>query len=244
MIWPMMTEILLSADGLITTLESIDKQLLLDINGSDSLYLDRVVRTLTHGATWIPLYLSLFYIVLKNNDSFRHVFYVLGAVGLGYILAGAVDDGIVKPLVARWRPTHDPEIGLLVDIVDGYRGGRYGFFSAHASNTFCVAVLFCWIVRSRLLSIVLVAWSLLNCWTRMYLGVHFPGDILVGLLWGGTVATCVYYLYYRMTRDMTSGRRLIYTHYTATGYLRTDGDIPVCVIVLTVAFALIKACFV
>ena len=178
------------------TLIDLDKQLLLAVNGSQSLYLDSVACSLTNAWTWVPLYLSLFYIAIKNNGSVAKILLVLGSAGLCVLIAGTVDDTLVKPLVARWRPTHDPQIGLMVDIVDGYRGGNYGFFSAHAANTFSIAVFFCWLVRSRLLSVALVTWSLVNCWTRMYLGVHYPGDILVGLLWGGFTGTFVFHLFY------------------------------------------------
>ena len=227
---------------MIEFLQDIDRQLLLDINGSDSLYLDRLVITLTNGLTWIPLYLSLFYMVMKNNDNFRRLLLVLGGAGLCILLAGTVDDAIVKPLVARWRPTHDPQIGILVDIVDGYRGGKYGFFSAHASNTMSIATYFCWLARSRRLSIALVIWSLVNCWTRMYLGVHFPGDILVGLVWGITVGTGVYFLYRRLTRDMYTPRNLNPAQYTTTCYRRQDCNWPVAVFVYTLLFVFIKAC--
>ena len=101
------------------TLIDFDRELLLAVNGSDSLFLDRMVRTLTNGLTWIPLYLSLFYMVMKNNDNFRRLLYVLLGAGLCILIAGTLNDEIVKPLVARWRPTHDPQIGTLVDIVDG-----------------------------------------------------------------------------------------------------------------------------
>ena len=227
---------------MIEFLQDIDRALLLGINGSDSLYLDRLVRTLTNGLTWIPLYLSLFYMVMKNNDNFRRLLLVLGGAGLCILLAGTVDDVIVKPLVARWRPTHDPQIGILVDIVDGYRGGKYGFFSAHASNTMSIATFFCWLARSRRLSIALVIWSLVNCWTRMYLGVHFPGDILVGLIWGITVGTGVYFLYRRMTRGMYTPRNLNPAQYTTTCYRRLDCNWPVAVFIYTLLFVFIKAC--
>lgn len=227
---------------ILEVLQDIDRQLLLALNGSDSLFLDRVVRTLTHGATWIPLYLSLFYMVMKNNDNFRRLLLVLGGAGLCYLLAGFVDDEIVKPLVARWRPTHDPEIGTLVDIVDGYRGGNYGFFSAHASNTMSIATFFCWLVRSRRLSIALVLWSLTNCWTRMYLGVHFPGDIIVGIIWGIIVGTGVYFLYRRITRGMYMPKNLNLAQYTTTCYRRQDCNWPVAVLVFTLTFVFIKSC--
>ena len=229
---------------ILEVLQDIDRELLLAVNGSDSLYLDRVVRTLTNGLAWIPLYLSMFYLVLKNNDNFRRLLFLLGGVALCYLLSGAIDDGIVKPLVARWRPTHDPQIGTLVDVVDGYRGGNYGFFSAHACNTMSIATYFCWIARSRRLSITLVIWSLVNCWTRLYLGVHFPGDILVGLIWGVTVGTGVYFLYSRLTRGMYMPRNLNPVQYTSTCYRRWDCNWSVAIFVYTLAFIYIKACII
>ena len=173
-----------------------DKQLLLALNGSDSVFLDYVIMTLTNARTWIPLYLALFYVVLKTNRGLREVLLVLASAGLCVLLAGTIDDTIVKPLVARWRPTHDPEIGALVDVVNGYRGGNYGFFSAHAANTFSIALFFSLLMRRRLLVIALVCYSLVNCWTRLYLGVHYPGDITVGLLWGALVGWSVYRFFY------------------------------------------------
>ncbi|MBQ2497255.1 MAG: phosphatase PAP2 family protein, partial [Prevotella sp.] len=120
----------------------IDKQLLLWFNGSDSQFLDSVIMTLTAIVTWIPLYVALLYVVVKATRNWRGVLLALMAAGLCVLLAGTIDDTFVKPLVARWRPTHDPEIGALIDTVNGYRGGNYGFFSAHASNTFSIAVFF------------------------------------------------------------------------------------------------------
>ena len=204
-----------------------DKQLLLLVNGSDSSFLDSVVMTLTNAKTWIPLYLSLLYVVIKTNRQWREVLLILAAAGLCVLLAGTVDDTIVKPLVARWRPTHDPQIGSLVDVVDGYRGGSYGFFSAHASNTFSIALFFSLLMRQRVLVVSLVLWSLVNCWTRLYLGVHYPGDITVGLLWGGFVGWLVYRLYCRFTIPSHYERRLTY--------------IPVCVLLLSVVFAMVRA---
>lgn len=221
----------------------LDRWLLLAVNGSTSLYIDGLVKTLTTAATWIPLYIALFYMVMKNNNSVAKIAFIVGCAGLCYLFAGALDDGIVKPMVARWRPTHDPVIGWQVDVVNGYRGGNYGFFSAHASNTFSLAVFFSLLVRSRLLTTALVAWSLLNCWTRLYLGVHFPGDILVGLLWGGIVGSAVYYFYRRMMRRYATDMNYVSTYYTVTGYQRSDVDVVATVLVFTLVYALLRACF-
>ena len=169
--------LLLASEGFLDWLQNVDRAALLAVNGSDSLFLDSVVHVLTTAITWLPLYLSLFYLVVKNHNSLQRIGLIVGCAGLCILFAGAVDDLIVKPLVGRWRPTHDPVIGTLVDVVNGYRGGKYGFFSAHACNTFSIAIFFCWLVRSWALSFTLIIWSLTNCWTRLYLGVHFPGDI-------------------------------------------------------------------
>ncbi len=222
----------------------LDRWLLLAVNGSTSLYFDGLVKTLTTAATWIPLYLALFYLVMKSNNSVAKIAFIVGCAGLCYLFAGAFDDGIVKPLVARWRPTHDPVIGWQVDVVNGYRGGKYGFFSAHACNTFSIAIFFSLLVRSRLLTFFMVLWSLVNCWTRLYLGVHFPGDILVGLLWGAVVGVLVYLLYNYLYRRYIGTTGYISAKYTSSGYRYEDVNIVVCVLVFTFIYALLRACIV
>mgnify|MGYP002625606120 CR=1 FL=1 len=228
----------------INKLIDFDRWLLLAVNGSDSLFFDALADALTTAATWIPLYVALFYMVMKNNASVRRITFIVACAGLCYLLAGAFDDGVVKPLVARWRPTHDPVIGWQVDVVDGYRGGNYGFFSAHASNTFSLAVFFSLLVRSRLLTVALVTWSLVNCWTRLYLGVHFPGDILVGILWGGVVGTAVWLFYLRVERRHASGMQYVSSQYTVTGYQFRDIDVVISVLVFTLLYAIFRACLV
>jgi len=228
-------------DWLIT----LDRHLLLSLNGSDSLFLDSVVKTLTTATTWIPLYLALLYLVVKNSDNWRRVLLIVGSVLVCVLLAGTINDEIVKPFVARWRPTRDPDIGSLVDIYNGYRGGRFGFFSAHASNTFSIAVFFALLVRSNLLTGAMVTWSLVNCWTRLYLGVHFPSDILVGLIWGGFVGTLVWFFYHKFEKIFQSDAptHFISTHYTKTGYQRQHADVVVVILAFTLVYSIIKACF-
>lgn len=221
----------------------LDKQLLLWFNGSDSLFLDGLVETLTTATTWIPLYLGLFYLVLKNNDNVQKVLLVLGCAGLCVFLAGSLNDLFVKPWVARWRPSRDPEIAMLVDMVNGYRGGRYGFFSSHAANTFSLAIFFTLLVRSKVLSVAMILWSLLNCWTRLYLGVHFPGDILCGLLWGSVVGTGMWFLHQHIYKKINTQDFYVSTQYTATGYQKSDVDIVICILLLTIVYAILKSCY-
>ena len=206
-----------------------DKHLLLMLNGSDSVFLDYVVMTLTNAKTWIPLYLALFYVVIKSNMTKKDILFIVAAAGFCVLCAGGFDDSIVKPLVARWRPTHDPQIGMLIDTVDNYRGGNYGFFSAHASNTFSIALFFSLLMRRRWLVVTLVCYSLVNCWTRLYLGVHYPGDITVGLIWGSIVGYCIYRLYCKITIPAVYSERLCF--------------VPIVVFLLTIVFALFRGCY-
>lgn len=111
---------------------------------------------------------------------------------LALVVAAGLSDwltsGVIKPLVCRWRPTHEPALAGLIEVVNYYAGGRYGFVSSHAANTMSVAVLFSAIWRNNKATVALMAWVALNCYSRMYLGVHYLGDILGGLIIGGLVA--------------------------------------------------------
>lgn len=222
----------------------IDKQLLLNLNGSDSVFVDGLATILTDGVTWIPLYVALLYVVIKNSENKMQILYIICAAALCVLLAGTLNDTFVKPGVARPRPTHDLHIGHLVDVVDGYRGGHYGFFSSHAANTFSIAVFFSLLMRGKMLSLMLIIWSLVNCWTRIYLGVHYPGDILCGILWGGFIGTVIYLLYNVMYKKFNKSNKYISTKYTSNGYMYSDMDIVIMVLLLTYVYAFVGACFV
>lgn len=228
----------------IESLIQFDKWLLLTLNGSNSLFMDDLVTILTTASTWIPLYIALLYLVIKNNENVRQILLVVGCAALCICLTGTIDDTLVKPLVARWRPTHDPQIGMLVDVVNGYRGGNYGFFSAHAANTFSIAIFFSLLVRSRILTISMILWSLVNCWTRIYLGVHYPGDIVCGLLWGGCIGVLVYYIYYRIYHCISGNINFISSQFTSTGYQLEDISVVLSVLAYTLVYVLIKTCII
>lgn len=179
------------------TLLSFDTSITLFINGSDSIWLDNFAWLLTKTATWSLLYLSILYFLWKSGN-WRHACIVVLGLALCVLVSDQVASSVFKPLVCRLRPTHDPAIMALVDTVRDYRGGMYGFFSSHAANTMSVAVFLSLALRHRATTISLLAWSLINCWTRLYLGVHFFGDILAGLVFGGLVGWCLYALSQRI----------------------------------------------
>ena len=225
----------------IQTILDADRNLLLWMNGSNSLFMDNWMVVLTSGFTWIPLYISLLYLVIKNNENVAQILLVIGCSLFCVIMADVMADIIVKPLVARWRPSNDPIIKYTVRVVNGIRGSNYGFFSAHAANTFSIAVFFCLLVRSRVLSVSLILWSLLNCYTRIYLGLHYPLDILCGLMWGGIVGSGVYCLYHRAYCRISPANNYVSTQYTSTGYSLDNVDFVELVLVLTLLYSVIRA---
>ena len=223
------------------TLTDIDRSVLAFFNGSDSLFVDNLAVILTSGLTWIPLYLSLLYVVIKNNDTMKQIMLVVGCVILSIILSDGMADFIVKPMVERLRPSNDPFIKYTVNVVNDMRGSSYSFFSAHASNTFCAAMFFSLLVRNKVFVITMVSWSLVNCWTRMYLGLHYPSDILAGLVWGGISGSLAYYVYIKSYLHIYKDFNYISSRYTSTGYNRFDADIVLLVLIFTLLFAITKA---
>ena len=205
------------------TIIDFDKYLLLAINGSDSLFWDGCMTVYTTIAVWIPLILVLVYMLIKNN-SFKDFVLLFFSFVLVVVLTDVISSGFCKPFFQRWRPTNDPELMYLVDVVGNIRGGDYGFTSSHAANSFGIATFLLLLVKNRILTVSLLIWAALNAYTRMYLGVHYPGDILAGTLIGVAVGCGMYTLYrYIIKRQKHNGHRdWISTQYTKTGYLVSD----------------------
>lgn len=220
------------------TLYAADKTLLMVFNGSHCPFVDRLAVTLTCGYMWIPLYIALLLLVINNHKTVVQISLVIGIALLAILLSEGMADLIVKPLVARLRPIHDTLMQDSVQVVNNYRAEGYSFFSAHASNTMAVAVFFSLLVKDRLFACTLITWALVNCWTRLYLGVHYPSDIIVGVVWG-SVSGLFAYTIYNKVKDT---RRLSVSDNAATtdmAYRRSDINRVICVMALLVIFAII-----
>ena len=222
-------------------LHTIDKCILLTLNGSNNLFLDNLVVTLTSAYTWILLYGALLYLVIKNNENWWKIMLIVGIVGIGLLIVDGVNLGIVKPLIARPRPLNSPELQGIVQSANGYYASGYSFFSSHTANAFLIAVFFCLLVRDRIFSILMVAWSIMVSLTRPYLGVHYPSDVFVGMIFGSSVAVFIYFLYLRIYIRFSDKLHYISTKYTRTGYSFADIDVVISVLILSFIYAAFRA---
>ena len=183
----------------------IDTEILLAINGWHAPWADQLMWIISAKTTWIPLYLLLVGLLvwryrkpaLTNVKWLQKVpacVVMIVVIGLAVGIADFIASGILKDLIARPRPTRVPELEGVLHLVNGYKSGRYGFVSSHAANTMAVALLFSLIWRNKIATVGLMLWVAANCYSRMYLGVHYPTDILGGLIVGSLVAVVGYWL--------------------------------------------------
>ena len=217
----------------ITELSGIDKYILYWFNGSNSLFEDGLVSLLTSGMTWIPLYIALFYLVMKNNDTMGQIMLIVGSIILCIILTGGIDDIFIKPWIGRVRPCNDPDINAHLNLITGQVESGFSFFSAHAANTMSLAVFLCLLIKDSIFKIVMIGWSLLNGWSRLYLGVHFPSDVLFGFFYGAVIGILIFSFYKRFYSEMSFQTTYISSQYTSSGYERKDIDVVLVVFLLT-----------
>lgn len=181
----------------------IDTEILLAINGWHAPWADTLMWIISEKTTWIPLYVLLIGLLVwryrkpaKTGVKWLQrvpacvVMIVVIALAVG--VADFIASGILKDWVARPRPSRVPELEGVLHLVNGYKSGQYGFVSSHAANTMAVALLFSLIWRNKIATCGLMLWVAANCYSRMYLGVHYPTDILGGLMVGALVAVVVY----------------------------------------------------
>jgi len=174
-----------------------DRTITVAINSFRAEWADGIFYYVSQIWTWTPLAAVLIYLGWREWGWKRMV-----CIAFGIVLCLVISDqlcNIIKNAVCRLRPTHEPLLAGMIHTVYGYEGGLYGFCSAHACNTSSVAFFSWLVVRKRWFAIMATFWVLLNCWSRIYLGVHYLGDILAGMVLGVIIAGIVYYFYKWLT---------------------------------------------
>lgn len=174
------------------SLLEFDKVITLAINSCHSPFYDNFFYIYTQTWTWIPAILLLL-VWMWRKWGVRSL-YVVAGIALCILLSDQISSTLLKPLVARLRPTYNPEIADLIHTVNGYRGGRYGFVSSHAANAATFVTFTALVFRNRLYTILLSLWAFFTAYSRVYLGVHYVGDVLCGALIGVLVGMGVYFV--------------------------------------------------
>lgn len=174
-------------------LEQLDIKWMLFLNGINSPFWDTVMWYISATLTWAPLYAVILFFVFKKmkwEGVIALAFFILLIV-----MADQSSVKLFKNVFERLRPCHNPDIKDLIHIVNGKCGGKFGFVSSHATNTFALAMFTSLFFRIKWVSYSIFIWAIIVSYSRIYLGVHFPFDVLGGAGLGILVGFVTYKLY-------------------------------------------------
>lgn len=175
-------------------LSDIDARLLLIVNGAHSPFFDSVMWCISGRWIWVPFYAVLAYLLFRRM-SWKRASICLVTIGLIILAADQTCATLIRPEIGRLRPANlNNPLSSFVHVVNGYRGGRYGFPSCHAANTFALAVFMSLVIRHKWFTVMMFSWAFIVSYSRMYLGVHYFGDLFCGATIGSLFAVLFYYL--------------------------------------------------
>lgn len=185
------------------TFIDIDTNIFLYLNGLHNAYWDNFMMMFSGKFIWVPMYAAFLWMVWRCF-SWRSA---LTVTVMGVVLIALADQTcatLIRPYVERLRPSRlENELSDFVHVVNGYRGGLYSFPSCHAANSFAFAVFASLLMKRKAWTWFILVWALINSYSRIYLGVHFPGDLLVGAVIGTAVALVVYWVAWYISRRWT-----------------------------------------
>ena len=166
------------------TLSNIDSNLFLFLNGLHTDWMDKVMVLLTDMWAWFPIYLLLIYWTVKQYG--KRCWWVFLFVALVLLCTDQLASHVCKPVFQRLRPCYNGDFQDLIHLPKGMAGGKYGFVSSHAANTFGIAAFLTPALRKYRpwAAIVLYLWAFISSYSRIYIGYHYPGDILCGAILG------------------------------------------------------------
>lgn len=171
-----------------------DTDFFLQVNSWHSPFWDVFMPLYSDKYVWVYFYASLLYVIIRNYSLKTTLLWLIAVVVL-ITFCDQFTASVIRPMVARLRPSNpDNPLSDMVHVVNGYRGGNYSFPSAHAANSWGLAIFMTLLFRRMWISCTVVLWAVVTCYSRLYLGVHYFGDLLVGMLIGIFFAFLVYFL--------------------------------------------------
>lgn len=176
----------------------MDEKLLLLLNRWHTPFFDQLMWMVSDKWVWVPLYVLLAGLIVRRY-SWKGGLLCLLMIALAVAATDQTCASLLRPLVGRLRPSNpDNPISTAIHLVNGYRGGRFGFPSCHAANSFTLAVFVSCCFRRRRVTLSMLAWAMVVAYSRIYLGVHYPGDVATGMV-VGCLYGAVFYGIYRKT---------------------------------------------
>lgn len=182
------------ANDLVESILPYERDAFFWLNGSHNIFWDSFMWIYSNKFTWIPLAIVALGVFIYKVK-WQHALLFVLCTALLFTLCDQLSAGVIKPIFERYRPTHHPDFENSVRVINNYRGGRFGFISAHAANGFGAAMFFSLIFKYRKLTILLFSWALITCYSRIYLGVHFISDIVGGIVLGALLGFLIYLLF-------------------------------------------------
>lgn len=186
-------------------IEKFDQDLMLQLNGAHGEWLDFFMMWVSKPIMWLPVYMLVLFLIYRKWGA-KYVLIALLCGGLVVLLGDRISVMAFKDVFMRYRPCHNADIGHLIHIVNGHCGGQYGFLSSHSTNFFGLAVLLAGILSPgyKVPYTLLIIWAGLIGYSRVYLGVHYPADVLCGALLGSAIGFTVL-RFYKFVRAKDKG---------------------------------------
>lgn len=176
-------------------IKELDTELFLFLNGLHIDWLDPIMTFISGKITWAPFYIVLLYLVIKNYKK-QSILIIVGIILL-IVCSDQISSSVFKPIFERPRPCHNEAIKDLVYLPTGHCGGAYGFISSHACNCFALATFITQILKRhyRKIGWVMYIWASMVAYSRIYMGVHYPGDVFVGAIVGMLIGFVISKIY-------------------------------------------------
>lgn len=195
---------------MIDILDAMDAEATVFVNSFHNSFFDSFMMLFSGRFVWVPMYATIM-LILYRHFGFKKTIVFTVFIALTITAADQLCASYLRPVVSRLRPAHlDNPLSELIHVVDGYRGGLHGFPSCHAANSFALVTFLALLVRRGRFLVFIYLWAVLNSYSRLYLGVHYLGDLLVGALIGSMIGAVMYYIGARIANMVDPATRSSY----------------------------------